>query len=295
MPVIQFNLVSDHVGAGSTDSITLTGVTSGNFIVVLVLASGATVDSSISDTLGTSYGSPVTSGSSGTPNAKVWIGTLTASGTCTVSCSTAGFAGNFEIGIWEIQSATTVALDSATTNTTLQLGPPAVTTTAANDLILLFAANQNGSTSYTATAPTVKDQTANNNAAAAIGNLPATSAGTYTPSLVNGQTSGWELDFTLALFASGTGPIAQPGVTQDLIEVAEFRDQSHNPSPIRITQAVVEYGNQPANKILDTQDVIEVSIFPLNHLIMTQVLIEVAFKPRTTVKARYQRIVTKRI
>ena len=213
--VIQCSAVPDHVGFSSSSVFTLgLSVVSGDFIVVVTHITGGP-PASVSDNFGTIYTNFWTSSDTQTA---AYIGTLSNSGTCTITVHVggSGIGGNVNSVAWEISGLTGV-LDVSAYASTLNAGPAPVTTTVANDLILLFSATGSGTATFTAGGSTVLDA----QAASALGNsvsgghIVATAAATYTPNLTNNAVSVYEADVTLAMKTTGGGSSFNPFLTMN--------------------------------------------------------------------------------
>lgn len=190
-------------------------VTTGNCSVVTVVCSGGGSIGVPTDTLSTNYGAAVnsssfTSGGCCTVLMSTYLGTLTSSGANTVASNNAG-CGAGGLSIMELHGST-CTIDVVGQRVQNVNGPPAVTTTVTNDLLILSTSINvpSGTHTVTATPPAVVDQSllvALQRTIGALGHMPTGAPGTYTPIFVNDSGAG-DASQTTAIRAT---PVASPG------------------------------------------------------------------------------------
>ena len=202
--ILQKKIVVTGIGLGNALGVAADyNVTAGSAVVVVARCDNGTVGS-ITDSLGTTY-SAITA----LANARAFIGAFGSSGPDTITFHADPFCGYASIGFSEVAGSNAVV--DAFTQSTSSSGPPAVTTTTYNDLIILGQAGQY-TNEWTATPPSVIDASGGAGGAGQqtgfIGHLPAGAPGTYTPSVTT-SSAGNNNNFTIALRPT---PVTSPGV-----------------------------------------------------------------------------------
>jgi hypothetical protein len=188
---------SDHSAHGfnstSLAQAMTSSVTAGNSIVVGVMWTDISATCSIADTLGNTYtaiGSPVFQ--SGRVNVVQLFYTKSASGganTVTITCSTST---TLQTYVQEFSGVLSAGLDDHNGNGSNAANPstPALTTTAANDLVVAMVSSESGGNPTVGAGFTLSDSYAAN-AYSAIEYQIVSSAGSVTPAFVAGFGNFW--------------------------------------------------------------------------------------------------------
>jgi hypothetical protein len=203
--VVNHGVQNDHTGTGNYSSVTITGVTAGNLLVVLLTTTSSTINTgTFGDNHSTSYGSPLVVSGSGYEAA--WRGVAGASGSYTISCYSTGWGGTFAWAVFEL-TGTDGSLDASSFSEGNPWTSPSITTTQSADMVLFLATCQSGVSTYTATSPAVEDGHIASNASVGMGHMPAATAGTYSNYYTSNEGTGWYNYFiSIAVKATGGPP-----------------------------------------------------------------------------------------